>query len=142
MTFLAYLVQPSMPCCVCCDAQAFLTGAKQNHARKLRVAIDQIDLDFEVMDGILPDAAAAGSGSSSGSGDTSSAAYTGVRAPASGIYCAGLFVEGACWDSVAHVLAESKPKVRVLGEGRGSGQNTRAVCHTCIPTPAVPVAVT
>lgn len=98
--------------------QAFLTGAKQNHARKMRVAIDQIDFDFEVMDGIQPDAAADSSsnGGSGGAGSSSSesggrGAYASVRAPASGIYCSGLYLEGAWWDEGVHALAESKPKV-------------------------------
>lgn len=97
---------------MCCVTQAFLTGAKQNHARKLRVAIDQIDLDFEVMDGIQPDLSARSSISGGGGGDGSGrAAYARVEAPASGIYCSGLFLEGARWDEVDHVIAESRPKV-------------------------------
>lgn len=93
------------------------SGAKQNHARKLRVAIDQIDFEFEVMDGIQPDAAAPASSSSdapSAVGPSARAAYSSVRPPASGIYCSGLFLEGARWDEVGHVLAESKPKVCAL----------------------------
>lgn len=94
-------------CCVC--VQAFLTGAKQNHARKLRVAIDQIDFDFEVMDSILPDAVTSSAASSSDMGGRG--LYAAVKPPASGIYCSGLVLEGARWDSATHALAESKPKV-------------------------------
>ena len=105
-------------CRVLTCLQAFLTGAKQNHARKLRVAIDQIDFDFEVMDTILPDPAAGGAGGTSGSSENGGrSAYAAVRAPASGIYCSGLFLEGARWDTATHALAESKPKVRP-GVGR------------------------
>jgi dynein heavy chain len=90
--------------------QAFLTGAKQNHARKLRVAIDQIDFDFEVMDSILPDVSARASTSGGGEGGARSA-YASIKAPASGIYCSGLYLEGARWDDATHTLGESKPKV-------------------------------
>lgn len=105
--------------CVCCAPtnvrvcvlQAFLTGAKQNHARKLRVAIDQIDFDFEVMDSIQPDTSARTSIAGSSGDSSGRGAYASVKAPASGIYCSGLFLEGARWDDISHAIAESKPKV-------------------------------
>jgi dynein heavy chain len=93
-------------------SQAFLTGAKQNHARKLRVAIDQIDLDFEVMDTIQPDLSARTSTAGSASSSGGRGAYASVKAPATGIYCSGLFLEGARWDDSNHAIAESQPKVR------------------------------
>jgi hypothetical protein len=92
-------------------AQAFLTGAKQNHARKLRVAIDQIDFDFEVMDTIQPDLSARTSTAGSVNSSGGRGAYASVKAPATGIYCGGLFLEGARWDDSTHVIAESHPKV-------------------------------
>eukprot|EP00775_Hariotina_reticulata_P006671 gene6671-6895_t len=85
--------------------QAFLTGAKQNYARKCKLPIDTIDFDFEVMDG-LPEAAATTSSSGWASGSPDS-----VSAPIDGVYCRGLFLEGARWDSSVHELAESHPKV-------------------------------
>ncbi|KAK9812825.1 hypothetical protein WJX72_004356 [[Myrmecia] bisecta] len=69
--------------------QAFMTGAKQNFARKCRIPIDQIDFDFEIMDG--PNDCKA--------------------PPEDGIYCRGLFIEGCRWDWDYHTLAESEPKV-------------------------------
>ena len=69
--------------------QAFMTGAKQNYARKFRIPIDQIDFDFEIMDR---------------HGDCQAP-------PQDGIYCRGLFLEGCKWDSNKHVLAESETKV-------------------------------
>ncbi|KAF6266164.1 dynein heavy chain 9 [Scenedesmus sp. NREL 46B-D3] len=86
--------------------QAFLTGAKQNYARKLKLPIDTIDLDFEVMDA-LPEAAATGPAAASTAADAAEA----VAAPPDGVYCRGLFLEGARWDSSSHELAESQPKV-------------------------------
>lgn len=127
--------------------QAFLTGAKQNHARKLRVEIDQIDFDFEVMDGIQPDLSARTSMIGGGCGDGSGrAAYARVEAPASGIYCSGLFLEGARWDEVGHVIAESRPKVggctrRDAARRAGvlSCPLERAASNAAASAPALPV---
>eukprot|EP00232_Nephroselmis_pyriformis_P024798 CAMPEP_0182866754 /NCGR_PEP_ID=MMETSP0034_2-20130328/8363_1 /TAXON_ID=156128 /ORGANISM="Nephroselmis pyriformis, Strain CCMP717" /LENGTH=486 /DNA_ID=CAMNT_0024999085 /DNA_START=110 /DNA_END=1570 /DNA_ORIENTATION=- len=69
--------------------QAFMTGAKQNFARKYKIPIDQIDFDFEVMD-------------VEGQAD---------EKPEDGVYTNGLFLEGARWCYDKHVLAESAPKV-------------------------------
>jgi len=69
--------------------QAFMTGAKQNYARKHKIAIDLIDFDFVVKDGendcVVP--------------------------PDDGAYVNGLFIEGSRWDPVLHTLNESEPKV-------------------------------
>lgn len=69
--------------------QAFLTGAKQNFARKYRIPIDMVDFDYQIMDG--PDDC--------------------KTPPEDGVYCEGLFLEGCRWDYDEHVLAESEPKV-------------------------------
>ena len=69
--------------------QAFLTGAKQNFARKHKIPIDQIDFDYFMMD--KPDDCG------------------GV--PDDGVYCRGLYMDGARYDSDHHTIAESEPKV-------------------------------
>ncbi len=69
--------------------QAFLTGAKQNYARKHRVPIDLIDFDFVVRDG-------------PGECD---------RRPDDGVLVRGMFLEAAAWDFDQHCLCESAPKV-------------------------------
>ncbi|EFJ49499.1 flagellar inner dynein arm heavy chain 11 [Volvox carteri f. nagariensis] len=68
--------------------QAFLTGAKQNYARKHRLPIDLIDFQHVVCDG--PDDA--------------------LRAPEDGVLCSGMFLEAAAWDIVGHRLCESEPR--------------------------------
>ena len=71
--------------------QSFMTGAKQNYARKHVIAIDQIDFDFRVIS------------------DETQTDLT--QAPADGVYIHGLFVEGARWDEKREALEESQPKV-------------------------------
>jgi len=71
--------------------QSFLTGAKQNYARKHTVAIDLIDYDFVVV-----------------SDETKCDLE---KPPEDGVYVHGLFVEGARWDATKEALDESMPKV-------------------------------
>ena len=71
--------------------QSFLTGVKQNHARKYIIPIDQIEFDFEII-------------SNQEKIDTTK------KAP-DGWYVYGLFIEGCRWDSENEVLADSLPKV-------------------------------
>jgi dynein heavy chain, axonemal len=70
---------------------AFLTGVKQNYARKHRMAIDTIAFDFTC----LP------------------RHEEGAQAPEDGAYVRGMFVEGARWDYDSMRLEESLPKVGV-----------------------------
>lgn len=71
--------------------QSFLTGAKQNFARKHVIAIDIIDFDFKII-----------------SDETK---YDMAKPPADGVYIYGLFVEGCKWDDKGEYLEESAPKV-------------------------------
>lgn len=66
--------------------QGFITGTKQNYARKYNIAIDLLDYDFEVT-GEDPDK------------------------PEDGVIVTGMFIEGCRWDPDAYSLIESEPKV-------------------------------
>ncbi|EAY19693.1 Dynein heavy chain family protein [Trichomonas vaginalis G3] len=67
--------------------QAFLTGIKQNCARKNQIGVDTISFGFEVMDTENP-----------------------PPRKDEGVYITGLFIEGASWDPVKKVLADPRPK--------------------------------
>jgi len=67
--------------------QAFLTGVRQNFARKTKVAIDQVDFDFEFVKNDVQI----------------------LSKPETGAYIKGLFFDGARWDDERQVLTESNP---------------------------------
>jgi dynein heavy chain, axonemal len=70
--------------------QAFFTGALQNYARKHTIAIDELDYEFKVHDEIDPQDV--------------------TEKPADGVFCYGMYFEGARWNKTIHLLDESKPK--------------------------------
>jgi dynein heavy chain len=70
--------------------QAFFTGALQNYARKQKIAIDELDYEFKVYDEIDPQDV--------------------TEKPADGVFCFGMYFEGARWNKTIHMIDESKPK--------------------------------
>ncbi|CAG9766670.1 unnamed protein product [Ceutorhynchus assimilis] len=68
--------------------QAFLTGVKQNFARKYTIPIDKLTFDFDIL-----------------KGEESS------TAPPDGAYIYGLFTDGARYDRNKGVIAELLPKI-------------------------------
>lgn len=70
--------------------QAFLTGTKQNYARREKIAIDRISMETRVQS------------------EHDETKYT--EKPEHGCYMYGLFMEGARWDAEKFIVEESLPK--------------------------------
>jgi len=70
--------------------QSFLTGLKQNYARKYTIAIDQIKWDYQVL---------------------IDSKFDKTQEATDGAYVYGLFIEGCRWDEEQGALDESQPKV-------------------------------
>ena len=72
--------------------QSFLTGVKQNYARKNQYPIDKVDFQYKVLK--FADEAEALS-----------------APPEDGCYLNGLYLEGAAWDDETSTIRESDPKM-------------------------------
>lgn len=72
--------------------QSFLTGVKQNYARKHQYPIDKVDFSYKVL-------------------KAEDEAFCQSLAPLDGCYLNGFYLEGAAWDNENGVLRESSPKV-------------------------------
>ena len=73
--------------------QAFLTGSKQNFARKHKVEIDKVDFDFAVLE------------------EDEKFYVSRKEKPEDGVYCFGMYLDGAAWSDTKKSLIESEPKV-------------------------------
>nr|XP_026485669.1 dynein heavy chain 3, axonemal [Vanessa tameamea] len=69
--------------------QSFLTGVLQNYSRHNRIPIDQVHFEFTI----------------------TSMEVESEEEPSFGVYCKGLFLEGARWNREAMQLDESYPKI-------------------------------
>ena len=72
--------------------QAFITGTLQNFARKNSIPIDKAGFDFRVLT------------------PNEMKIARGGEKPEDGAFIRGLFMEGARWDPIEHVIAESNPR--------------------------------
>lgn len=70
--------------------QGFLTGSKQNYARKYKIAIDLLDYDYEVV---------------------RDQEHAMTNPPDDGVHILGPFIEGCRWNFDTQLLDESEAKV-------------------------------
>ena len=68
-------------------AHGFLTGARQNYARKYKIPIDTMTLDYKIV------------------------SNENMPAPADGVYVKGMFMEGCKWNATTQFLDESDLKI-------------------------------
>jgi len=76
--------------------QSFMTGTRQNFARRHGIPIDELAFAFRVL--TPPEC------------DVVKAAGTAAKPPADGAYVWGLFFQSASWDGKAGVIAEAAPR--------------------------------
>jgi len=88
--------------------QAFLTGARQNFARKYTIPIDNVEFEFEILPKETADIPAVKDDTRIGA---PSQYWSPREQPEDGVYCLGLYLEGARWDRLTSTLSESKSKV-------------------------------
>jgi len=90
-----WFVSKSYPSCYWVSGffftQAFLTGTKQNYARRSRQPIDECEYETLVL-------------------TSEEEAASKVTAPEDGAFIWGMFIDGARWERSIHALAESHPK--------------------------------
>ena len=76
--------------------QSFMTGVRQNYARRHGIPIDELSYAFRVL--------------TPAECDTVKAAGTASKPPVDGVYIWGLFFQSASWDGRAGVIAEAAPR--------------------------------
>merc|ERR1712110_1172220 len=75
-------------------AAAFITGTKQNYARKHEVAIDELSFNFYIKDEYK----------------NQEEVLAITEKPEDGAYVYGMYLEGARWSRETHLLTDSLPK--------------------------------
>eukprot|EP00946_MAST-07B_sp_MAST-7B-sp1_P002765 g2765.t1 len=112
--------------------QSFITGTRQNYARRSKIPIDEIDYDFQVLRR-TPDTVSALSGDTEQSGveenimpEWSEGVIT--SGPNEGCYVNGLFLQGAAWNPSGENMMNDK--MYGIGEDKDQGEKRCAEAST------------
>ena len=120
ITFVTKWIEHSMPPAYWLSGfffpQAFFTGALQNYARKHVVAIDELEMEFKIYDEIE--------------------AQDVTEKPEDGVFCFGLYFEGARWNKTTHMIDDSKPKQLYVELPSGTFQRETERCQPLVSTTA------